>query len=103
MIHFGARYSRIAVKAFFTYLDYLFVNRGCQVFNWTVALQNEHALEQYQRFITNYCGHKVGTRRHAQKSYTGKISDINLYEITRGEYFDWKNRGFRKKQNVCVL
>jgi hypothetical protein len=97
IIHFGERYSRIAVKAFFTYLDYLFVNRGCQVFNWTVALQNEHALEQYERFVEYYCGHKVGLRHHAQKSYTGKISDINLYEITREEYLDWKGRGFRKR------
>jgi hypothetical protein len=87
--------SGIAVRAFFSYLDYLFVNRGCQAFNWTVALQNKHALKQYERFITNYCGHKAGTRHYAQKSYTGKISDINLYEITREEYFDWKGRNFR--------
>jgi hypothetical protein len=54
-IHFGKRYSFMAVKAFFKYLDYLFVNRGCQAFNWTVALQNENALEQYERFVNGYC------------------------------------------------
>jgi RimJ/RimL family protein N-acetyltransferase len=96
-IHFGEKYSRMATKAFFTYLDYLFENRGCQVFNWSVALQNEHALKQYERFIKDYCGHRVGTRHRGQKSYTGKISDINLYELTREEYFDWKGRKFRKK------
>jgi hypothetical protein len=74
----------------------LFVNRGCQAFNWTVALQNEHALKQYERFIQDYAGHKVGIRHHAQKSYAGKISDINLYELTHDEYFDWKGRNFAK-------
>jgi hypothetical protein len=97
VIHFGVAYSRMATKAFFVYLDYLFVNRGCKAFNWMVALQNEHALEQYERFIKNYCGHKVGTRHHAQKSYTGKISDINIYELTSEEYFNWKKRNFRPK------
>jgi hypothetical protein len=96
-IHFDVSYSRMAVKAFFTYLDYLFVNRGCQAFNWTVAVQNGHALKQYERFVRDHCGHKVGIRHHAQKSYTGRISDINLYEMTREEYFDWKQRNFRRK------
>jgi hypothetical protein len=91
----GEKYSRMATKAFFTYLGYLFENRGCQVFNWTVALQNEYALKQYERFVKNHCGHKVGTRHHAQKGYTGKISDINLYELTREEYFNWKGRNFK--------
>jgi hypothetical protein len=102
-IHFGERYSRMAVRAFFTYLDYLFVYRGCQVFNWTVAHQNGYALKQYERFVLHHCGHKVGVRHHAQKSYTGKTSDINLYEITREEYFCWKGRNFREKQSVCKL
>ncbi|GMO27997.1 MAG: hypothetical protein Ta2B_08580 [Termitinemataceae bacterium] len=58
--------------------------------NWIVAHQNEHAMKQYERFVENYCGHKVGVRHYAQKSYTGKISDITLYEITKEEYFRWK-------------
>jgi hypothetical protein len=37
-IHFGEKHSRMATKAFFAYLGYLFENRGCQAFNWTVAL-----------------------------------------------------------------
>jgi hypothetical protein len=52
-------------------------------------------LEQYERFVKNHCGHKVGIRHYAQKSYTGKTSDINLYELTRDEYFEWKGKGFR--------
>jgi hypothetical protein len=87
----------MAVKAFFAYLDYLFVNRGCRAFNWTAAFQNEYAVKQYERFIKGYCGHKVGIRHYAQKSYTGKISDIILYELVREEYFDWKGRNFRTK------
>jgi hypothetical protein len=59
-----------------------------------VAIQNNHALEQYERFIKECCGHKVGIRSHAQKSYTGKISDINLYELTCEEYVVWKRRSF---------
>ncbi|MDR2477978.1 MAG: hypothetical protein LBD48_01550 [Treponema sp.] len=95
LISFNPAQSGMAVRAFFAYLDYLFVNRGCHSFNWTVAIQNIHALEQYERFIKDYCGHKVGTRHHAQKSYSGKISDINLYELTRAEYFEWKERNFK--------
>jgi RimJ/RimL family protein N-acetyltransferase len=98
-INFNPKLSGMFIRALFAYLDYLFVNRGCQVFNWTVAHQNEHALKQYEKFIRYHCGHKVGIRHYAQKSYTGKVSDINLYEITRAEYFDWKVRGFRKRQN----
>jgi hypothetical protein len=97
MIHFGKQHSRMMVKAFFAYLDYLFVNRGCMAFNWTVAHKNKYAMVQYERFVRNYCGHKVGTRHFAQKSYTGKISDINLYELTHEEYFDWKGRNFSRR------
>jgi hypothetical protein len=89
--------SDIFLQTFLAYLDYLFVNRGCRAFNWTVALQNERALEQYESFVKDHCGHKVGTRRYAQKSYTGKISDINLYELTCEEYCGWKGRNFRTK------
>jgi hypothetical protein len=96
-INFNPAASSMFIRALFTYFDYLFVNRGCQVFNWTVAIQNEPAMDQYERFIRNHCGHGVGTRRHAQKSYTGKISDINLYEMTREEYFEWKRRNFRSR------
>lgn len=96
-IHFGKKYSGMAVRSFFAYLDYLFVNRGCMVFNWTVAHLNKYAMKQYDRFVRDYCGHFVGVRHYAQKSYTGKISDINLYEITGEEYFDWKDRGFKKR------
>ena len=40
-INFKSDTGYLFVKALFTYFDYLFVNRGCRVFNWTVALQNE--------------------------------------------------------------
>lgn len=96
-INFNKSKSRMFVRALFSYFDYLFVNRGCRALNWMVAVQNEHALEQYERFVRGYCGHKVGVRHYAQKSYMGKISDINLYELTREEYFEWKKRGFSKR------
>jgi hypothetical protein len=96
-INFKPNASSIFIRALFAYFDYLFVNRGCYVLNWTVALQNRRALKQYEQFVKNYCGHKVGTRHHAQKSYTGKINDINLYELTREEYLEWKGRNFRSR------
>ena len=96
-IHFGDKYTYMAVKSFFAYLDYIFINRGCKAFNWVVAHQNTHAMEQYERFIQKYCGHRVGVRHHAQKSYTGKISDITLYEIIQEEFLDWKGRKYKKK------
>lgn len=80
-----------ATKAFFIYLDYLFSSRGCDVFNWTVAIENQHAYKLYDRFILNNCGHKVGGRTRNLISYSGKISDSVLYEITKEEYFYWKN------------
>jgi hypothetical protein len=87
----------MSLQIFLAYIDYLFVNRGCLAFNWTAALQNEHALEQYECFIKDCCGRRVGIRHHARKSYTGKISDVNLYELIREEYFDWKGKNFRIK------
>jgi RimJ/RimL family protein N-acetyltransferase len=83
--------ARSVSKAFFQYLDYLFVLRGCKVFNWTVAEKNVHAYKIYEKFIKRYCGHRVGKRTHAQKGYTGEVSDSFLYELTRDEYFTWKN------------
>ncbi|MDR2782694.1 MAG: hypothetical protein LBB48_02430 [Treponema sp.] len=97
-INFNKKLGKLWIDALCKYLDYLFVNRGCAAFNWSVALQNKHALMQYERMIEHYCGHKVGLRSHAQKSYTGKISDIILYELTKEEYFEWKKRGFSKKE-----
>lgn len=82
----------IAVKAFFEYLEYLFIKRGCKAFNWIVAEKNEHAYNLYEKFIKKYMGHKIGKRHFGQKSYTGIVSDIYLYEITRKEYFNWKNK-----------
>lgn len=66
-INFNPKYGRLFVVSILKYLDYLFVNRGCMAFNWSVALQNQHALQQYERFIKNYCGRKIGMRTHAQK------------------------------------
>jgi hypothetical protein len=60
-------------------------------------MQNEHAHKQYDRFVQGYCGHKVGVRHHALKSYAGKISDSILYELTREEYFNWKKAAFKKR------
>jgi hypothetical protein len=65
-----------------------------------VARKNEYAMKQYDRFVREYCGRFVGMRHYGQKSYTGKISDINLYEITREEYLEWKERGFRRRPDL---
>ena len=79
-------------NALYDYFDYLFQCRNCQALNWSVALKNGHAYRIYEHFIKHSCGHRVGIRHHAQKSYTGQISDIVLYEITRDEYFAWKKK-----------
>lgn len=91
-ILFNTKYSLVFVRAIFDYFDYIFANRGCMAINWGVAIQNEYALKQYDRFINRFFGHIVGIRHHAVKSYTGKRSDLKMYEITREEYFEWKER-----------
>jgi len=96
-INFSNKPTKSLVNAFFEYLDYLFVNRGCNAFNWFVALENKNAVKQYERFIDKYCGSKIGTKHYGQMSYTGKVSSTNLYEITKEEYFAWKDRGFKKR------
>jgi RimJ/RimL family protein N-acetyltransferase len=79
-------------KAFFEYLEYLFEKRGCNAFNWVVAEKNEHAYRLYEKFIKKYMGHRIGKRHYGQKSYTGLVSDVYLYEITKEDYFSWKSR-----------
>jgi len=99
-INFNKKYSNLFALAFLRYLEHLFVNRNCNAFGWCVALQNERAAKQSARFTRDYCGHYVGLRHHSQKSYAGKISDVNMYEITQEEFFDWKNRRYKKRD--CV-
>lgn len=92
IILFDESKSIVAAKAFFEYLDYIFYARGCNALNWIVAEKNEHAYKLYEKFINKYMGHRVGKRHCGQKSYTGIISDVILYEITKEEYFEWKNK-----------
>lgn len=92
LILFEKKKSRIMVQAFFEYINYLFVNRGCNAFNWCVAERNKHAYNIYEKFITKYMGHRIGKRHYGQKSYAGVVSDVYLYEITKDEYFEWKNK-----------
>lgn len=95
LILFEKNKSTIATRAFFEYLDYLFTKRGCNAFNWCVAEKNEHAYKLYEKFIDKYMGHKIGKRHFGQKSYTGIVSDIFLYEITKDEYFSWKDKNYK--------
>ena len=78
--------------ALFQYFEYLFIARGCNAFNWIVAEQNKHAYRIYEKFIKTYFGHVVGIRHYGQKAYNGEVSDVILYEITKEEYFEWKNK-----------
>ncbi|MCI7397966.1 MAG: hypothetical protein MSS56_06365 [Spirochaetia bacterium] len=91
LILFNKKKAVVATRAFFEYLNYLFEFRGCNAFNWIVAEKNVHAYELYEHFIKKYFGHRVGKRHYVQKSYSGKVSDGILYEITKEEYFGWKN------------
>ncbi len=102
IILFEKNKAHIMVKAFFEYLDYLFVNRGCKVFNWIVAEKNIHAYKLYEKFINKYMGQKVGKRTRGQMSYSGEISDIYLYEITETEYFAWKGKNNGRKNKEIV-
>ena len=90
VILFDKTKSREFWNALYDYFDYLFQYRNCQALNWSVALKNGHAYKIYEHFIKHSCGHRVGIMHHAQKSYTGQISDIVLYEMTRDEYYEWK-------------
>lgn len=90
LILFDKKKSLTVAKAFFQYLDYLFICRGANAFNWTVALKNHHALRVYEKFIAKKCGHIVGERHNGQMAYDGEISDIRLFEITRKEYLNYK-------------
>ena len=99
LILFDKKKSMTGVNAFFEYLDYLFTKRGCNAFNWTVAEKNTHAYQLYEKFINKYMGHRIGKRHYAQKSYSGIISDIYLYEITKDEYFAWKDRNIVRGYN----
>lgn len=91
LIIFNSQKARTATKAFFKYIDYLFVARGCNAFNWIVAEKNLHAYKLYEKFIKKYFGHKVGKKHYGQMAYDGDVSDVFLYEITREEYFTWKS------------
>jgi hypothetical protein len=102
LLFFNKLKQYTATKAFFQYLDYLFVARGCCVFNWTVAIKNQHAMRQYDRFIEKICGHLIGIKTRGQMGYTGEISDIKLYEITKEEYFNWKLKTDENKRNTLV-
>src|SRR5574344_2294334 len=90
LIIFNKEKSHAVVSAIFQYFDYIFVARGCYAFNFTVAEKNFHAHRLYEKFIKHYFGHNVGERHCGQKAYNGEVSDIYLYEITKEEYFKWK-------------
>lgn len=92
MIFFDKNKSSLAVRAFFKFMDYLFICRGCQSFNWIVAVKNIHAVKVYDKFISRYFGRRIGMKTRGQKSYTGEISDVILYEVTRENYFAWKTQ-----------
>ncbi len=95
LLLFDKSKSISATTAFFQYLDYLFVSRGLLSFNWLVADKNIHAFNLYEKFINRYCGHRVGKRHYGQMAYDGEISDIYLYEITKEEYFEWREKNYR--------
>ena len=92
VILFDERKSIILGKALFEYLEYLFIARGCNAMTWIVAEKNIHAYKIYEKFIKRYMGHRVGMKHYGQMSYSGEISNTIIYEITREEYFRWKEK-----------
>ena len=93
IIFFNENKSLVATKALFQYLDYVFIVRGCNVLSWLVAEKNEKALNIYRRFVKHYCGREIGKKTRGQKGYSGEISDIIFFEITKEQYINCKNRG----------
>lgn len=84
------------ICALLDYFDYLFDARGCKVLNWVVAEKNYHAYRIYEKVVNKHFGHKVGIRHHAQMAYNGEVSDIILYEVTREEFFEWREKTNRR-------
>ena len=91
-ILFEKSYSMNFMSILFKYLDYLFLTRGCDVFNWSVAKQNTHALKLYNT-ITKCCGGKqIGQYTRILKSYDGEVSDSILFELTKEDYLKYYNK-----------
>ena len=84
LILFNQKKAVSACNAFFQYLNYLFVSRGCDVFNWSVAIKNEHAYTLYEKFIKRNCGHKVGVRTRSIRSCIDKRARITCLGIGTG-------------------
>ncbi|MCF0124356.1 MAG: hypothetical protein HUJ68_01115 [Clostridia bacterium] len=97
LICFNKKKVKIIGDALFDYFEYLFLARGCNAFNWIVAEKNYHAVRIYRKFIKHYFGHYVGTRHCGQKAYNGEVSDVFLYEITKEEYFNWREAKGRER------
>lgn len=89
IICFDKSKGLVMTKACFNYFDYLFMKRGCQVINWTVAEKNVHAKKIYDKFVNIMHGRCIGKRSRGQKSYFGEFSDIYLYEVTKENYFEY--------------
>lgn len=91
-ILFDKSKSIVVARAFFQYLDYLFIVRGAKSIFWIVAEKNEHAYKLYEKFTQKYCGHKIGKKHYGQMGYDGEVSDVCMYELTKEEFLIWKNR-----------
>ncbi|MBQ3641824.1 hypothetical protein II906_07885 [bacterium] len=91
-ILFDKSYSMNFMSILFDYINYLFQIRGCDVFNWSVAKENLHALKLY-KMITKCCGgRQVGQYTRILKSYDGQISDSILFEMTKEDYQKYYNK-----------
>jgi hypothetical protein len=93
-IHFGKQYSRMWVKSIFTYFDYLFINRGCMVFNWTLSLEQE---KQIQKKMVDKCPEQLKLdfalwTREAARQLIKQEYAIEMPVRTVGEYL--KRWGF---------
>lgn len=79
------------VDSVFSYFEYVFISRGCDVITFDVAEKNVSFMKLCSKFSKKYFGHKCGVKTRNIKSINGEISDAILYEITKEEYFSWKN------------
>ncbi len=79
------------VDAVLSYFEYVFISRGCDVITFDVAEKNSSLVKLCSKLSSKYFGHKCGVKTRNLKSLNGEISDAILYEITKEEYFNWKN------------
>lgn len=92
VINFTNSNSIYLIKGVLGFIDYLFMERGCKVINFSIPEKSDYLKKITKHFIMNFMGHQIGLKHYSIISYSGIISDEILCEITYEDYFNWKNK-----------